>query len=56
MFVNFHFRKRRDIILLSVLDREPERTQATTMATATKTSLKTCIRAALNFFALLPSR
>ena len=50
MFVNFHFRKRRDIILLSVLGREPERTQATTMATATKTSLKTSIRAASNFF------
>ena len=56
MFVNFHFRKRHDVILLGVLGREPERTQATKMATATKTSLKTSIRAASNFFALLPSR
>ena len=56
MFVNFHFRKRRDVILLSVLGREPDRAQATTIATATKTSLKTCIRAASNFIALLPSR
>ena len=49
-------RKRRDIILLRVLGREPDGTQATTMATATKTSLKMCIQAASNLLALISSR